>query len=141
MKPVQAPVTEKVAEEEAPYQALNEPFTPIDLEMAWKKYADKETDAHLKNTILNVTPQLPEANHIRISVFNPDQESKLKERAGDIKQYLTQQLRNTQIDLDIVITDDKNDYLPVGGKEIFQYMAEKNPAIIALAQEFNLVLR
>jgi DNA polymerase-3 subunit gamma/tau len=139
---VQTPKSEDTTPEKAESApTLNEPFTQTDLEAAWKNYAAKEEDAHLKNTILNSTPQLPETNKILISVFNPDQENKLKERIVDIKQFLSQQLRNDQIELNILITDEKKDLLPYGGKEIFQFMAEKNPAVATLAETFNLVLR
>ncbi|MDR2805045.1 MAG: DNA polymerase III subunit gamma/tau [Dysgonamonadaceae bacterium] len=138
--PAEPPKEEIAPEKEAPPQVLNESFTQKDLKTAWKNYAAKETDVHLKNTILNVTPQLQEANRIRIAVFNPDQESKLKERAKDVRQFLSQQLRNTQIELDILITEDKKDYLPCGGKELFRLMVEKNSSLVALAKEFDLVL-
>jgi DNA polymerase-3 subunit gamma/tau len=140
-KTAQPKPEKKIIDEEVQSSVLNEPFTQSALEAAWKNFADKEEDAHLKNTILNIIPQLQEANHIDITVFNPDQENKLKERLGDIKQFLSQQLRNTQIELDIAITEDKKDFLPYGGKEIFQFMAEKNPAVVTLAKEFNLILR
>jgi DNA polymerase-3 subunit gamma/tau len=125
----------------APSAVLNESFTLSDLATAWKNYAAKEEDAHLRNTILNITPQLPAVNSIRIAVFNPEQESKLNERAGDIKQFLSQQLRNDQIELQILMEEEKKDILPYGGKDIFQFMAEKNPAVVKLAEVFNLVLR
>ncbi|MDR2682731.1 MAG: hypothetical protein LBB64_02550, partial [Dysgonamonadaceae bacterium] len=135
------PETSVPEQETPPPAVLNEPFTQAALEAAWKNYAGKEDDVHLKNTILNSKPRLQEANRIHITVFNPDQESKLKERAGHIKQFLSQQLRNTQIELNITITEDKKDVPLYGGKEIFQFMAEKNPSMVTLAKEFSLVLR
>jgi DNA polymerase-3 subunit gamma/tau len=119
---------------------LNESFTQEDLEIAWKNYAAKEEDAHLKNTMLNVNPQLLENNCIRIDVFNPDQQRKLIDKAVEIKTFLAQQLQNTQISLEILVTEDEKQYLPYGNKNIFEFMAEKNPAILSLAKEFNLKL-
>jgi DNA polymerase-3 subunit gamma/tau len=136
------PVPEEATpDKEVHPSVLNEPFTQDALEKAWREYADKEEDVHLKNTILNVTPQLQAANRIRIEVFNPEQENKLKDRMGDIKRLLSQQLQNTLIEWDIAVTEDKKNPRPYGGQEIFQSMAEENPAIIHFAQEFNLVLR
>jgi DNA polymerase-3 subunit gamma/tau len=137
----EAEVEENRSPNVEPMVILNEAFTSSDLEVAWRNYAAREEDVHLRNTILNSTPQLPEANMVRIVVFNPDQESKLNERVGDIKQFLSQELRNDQIELKILIAEGKKDLLPYGGKEIFQYMAEKNPAIVRLAETFDLVLR
>ena len=120
---------------------LNEAFTQDDLIRAWKSFAAAEEDVHLKNTILNISTQLSENQQIGIAVFNPDQAQKLKERTDDIRHFLSQQLRNTQIELEISVTEDSKDYRPYGGRETFQFMAEKNPVLVALAQEFGLVLR
>jgi DNA polymerase-3 subunit gamma/tau len=140
IKPVSNQAEEKAPETETQNQVLNESFTQGDLEKAWKNYAGKEEDAHLKNTILNISPQLQAGNRIRIAVFNPDQEDKLKSKAEEIKRNLSGQLRNNQIELEILVTEDEKDYVPYGGRDIFKFMAEKNPAIISLAKEFKLKL-
>jgi DNA polymerase-3 subunit gamma/tau len=132
---------EKFPEKKAPIQDLNDAFSQEDLEAAWRHYADKAEDAHMKSTILNVTPQLTGENVIGITVFNPQQESKLREKMAHLKQFLSQELHNSRIELDIAITKEKKDYLPYGGKETFQFMKEKNPSILKLAEEFDLVLR
>ncbi|MDR0865956.1 MAG: DNA polymerase III subunit gamma/tau [Candidatus Symbiothrix sp.] len=140
-KPVEAPTGEEhPVTEAAKNVVLDERFTQEDLKTAWINYAGKEEDAHLKNTILNVNPQLSENNLIRIAVFNPDQQRKLTDKTVEIKTFLAQQLRNTQISLDIFVTEDEKQYLPYGNKNIFEFMAEKNPAILSLAKEFNLKL-
>jgi DNA polymerase-3 subunit gamma/tau len=118
----------------------NESFTQEDLERTWRMYAGKEDNVHLKNTILNISPQLMEDYRIRIAVFNPDQQNKLLEKSAEIKDFLSGHLRNSRITLETSITEDKKDYIPYGGKDIFKFMAEKNPAIISLAKEFNLKL-
>ena len=123
-----------------PEPAQNENFVQEDLEYAWKEYAEKEEDTHLKYTVLNVIPRLQEDNRIEISVFNPDQQKKLQEKASIIKSFLAQRLKNAQIQLEISVTEDKKQYIPYGSRDVFEYMAEKNPAIISLAQEFSLKL-
>jgi DNA polymerase-3 subunit gamma/tau len=140
IKPASDQPEAKAPETETKNPVLNESFTQEDLEKAWKNYAGKEEDAHLKNTMLNISPQLQANNRIRIAVFNPDQENKLRNKVEEIKSNLSGQLRNTQIELEILVTEDEKDYIPYGGRDIFKFMAEKNPAIVSLAKEFNLKL-
>ncbi|MDR2843126.1 MAG: DNA polymerase III subunit gamma/tau [Candidatus Symbiothrix sp.] len=119
---------------------LNTAFSQEDLIKAWKEYAEKEEDTHLKYTILNSTPLVENQNHIKISVFNPDQHKKLTDKSVDIKEFLSQQLHNNQITLDISVTEEVKEEMPYGGKEIYKYMAEKNPVIVDLVNEFDLKL-
>jgi DNA polymerase-3 subunit gamma/tau len=119
---------------------LEEPFTQDDLIKAWKEYADREEDAHLKNTILNVNPQLQEDNLVLIMVFNPDQQRKLNEKESEIKNFLSQQLQNTQIKLEIGIAEDSKEYLPYTNRDKFEFMVEKNPVLMTLVKDFNLQL-
>jgi DNA polymerase-3 subunit gamma/tau len=118
---------------------LEESFTQEDLVKAWKEYATREEDAHLKNTILNVTPQLQEGNLIRIPVFNPDQQRKLINGETEIKNFLAQQLQNTHIRLEIEITEDSKEYVPYSNRDKFTYMVKKNPALMTLVKDFNLI--
>ncbi|GHT74982.1 DNA polymerase III subunit gamma/tau [Bacteroidia bacterium] len=126
--------------EVVPDTIQEERFLPEDLERAWCEYAENEEDTHLKYTVLNVVPRLQDDNRIQIAVFNPDQQKKLQEKASTIKSFLTQRLKNARIQLDILVTEDKKEYIPYGGRDIFEYMAEKNLAIVSLAKEFNLKL-
>ena len=119
---------------------LNESFSQEDLTKAWKCYAEKEEDAHLKNTILNLPPELKENNWVEIAVFNPDQQRKLQEKSAEIKTFLSQELKNTHLELNIVLTEDNEQFLPYNSRDKFEFMAEKNPALISLAKEFNLIL-
>jgi DNA polymerase-3 subunit gamma/tau len=119
---------------------LNETFSQEDLTKAWKRYAEKEEDAHLKNTILNIAPELKENTIVQIAVFNPDQQRKLQEKATEIKAFLSQELKNTHLELNIVLTEDEEQYLPYNSRDKFEFMAEKNPALISLAKEFDLIL-
>jgi DNA polymerase-3 subunit gamma/tau len=140
-KPASDKPDESVKESEMSKEpVIDEIFTQENLEKAWKEYAEKEEDAHLKNTILNISPQLQEKNLIRIAVFNPEQQNKLTEKKPAIKTFLSQRLKNSQIELDILITEDEKQFIPYGSKDIFKFMADKNPALISLTKEFNLKL-
>ncbi|MDR1683518.1 MAG: DNA polymerase III subunit gamma/tau [Candidatus Symbiothrix sp.] len=120
---------------------LDKPFTQEDLVRVWKNYAEtEESDAHLKNTVLNILPQIGEQNKILVETVNPDQQQKLKDKSASIQAFLSQQLQNNQISLAISLIETGNATTPYAGKEIYQFMAEKHPAIIDLVNEFNLKL-
>jgi DNA polymerase-3 subunit gamma/tau len=115
-------------------------FTQEELEKAWKEYAKKEEDIHLKNTILNIRPQLLDKSRVQVTVFNPEQQSKLTEKEFFIKNFLSAQLKNHLLQLEIVVLENQRQHLPYGSRNVFNYMAEKNPSLISLAKEFNLKL-
>ena len=135
------PADEKAPEAGQPREREEEEaFTQEELEKAWKEYAKKEEDIHLKNTILNVRPQLLDKNRVQVAVFNPEQQSKLTEKESLIKNFLSNQLKNHLLQLEIIVLEDQKQYLPYGNRDVFNYMAEKNPSLISLAKEFNLKL-
>jgi len=117
-----------------------EAFTQEELEKAWKEYAKTEEDIHLKNTILNVRPQLLDKNRVQVAVFNPEQQSKLTEKEFLIKNFLSGQLKNHHLQLEIIVLEEQKQYIPYGNRDIFHFMADKNPSLISLAKEFNLKL-
>lgn len=119
---------------------LNESFTSEELHQVWKEYAAKEEDTHLKNTILNVIPELKDGNQVLVEVFNPDQQSKLQDKSYEIKEFLSQRLKNNQINLNIVLAENKNQFIPYTNRDKFDYMVEKNPSLLTLVKDFNLRL-
>ncbi|MDR0833648.1 MAG: DNA polymerase III subunit gamma/tau [Candidatus Symbiothrix sp.] len=119
---------------------LEETFTKEDLARAWKAFAEKEDDTHLKMGMLNITPELQDNKHIQIGVFNQTQLDKLTEKQSEIKQFLAQQLQNTQIELNILITDNPADYLPYTNRDKYDFMLQKNPKLETFVNNFNLVL-
>lgn len=127
-------------EEQTNPSLLNSPFTQGDLERVWHQYAETEDDVHLKNTMLNVKPQLQENNLIVVWVYNPDQQNKLWEKGDEIKQFLFQQFQNNQLSLDIRVTENKKEFIPYTNRDKFDYMVEKNPTLLNLVRDFNLRL-
>lgn len=111
-----------------------------DLEIAWKQYLlYKEPNIHLKYDILNIVPQVLSNNHIVIMVFNVEQLDQLNIRKNEIKNFLSQKFQNSQIELDIHLTDDKQKYYSTyTNKEKFDLFAKKNPILINLVKTFNL---
>ena len=133
-------INKETEEKSADTPVLNKPFSQEDLEKAWRDCAAIENDTHLKNTMLNIIPQLQDNNQIVISVFNPDQQNKLQEKGVDIKEFLYNKLQNNQIRMEIRVTEDKKEFIPYTNRDKFDYMVEKNPSILNLVKDFNLRL-
>ncbi|GHV25784.1 DNA polymerase III subunit gamma/tau [Bacteroidia bacterium] len=142
LKPQESQPQKTVEQAAIPTETLteNQPFTQADLTQVWQQYAAQETDIHVKNTILNSTPQKQDENRISIAVFNPAQEKELQDRVTEMQQFLAQHLHHSFLELDIHISENKQDFKPYTNKEKYEAMAEKNPAIITLVQEFSLQL-
>lgn len=119
---------------------LEKIFDKEDLMRVWKAFAEKEEDTHLKNTMLNIVPELQESNHIQIGVFNPEQLNKLTDKQSEIKYFLAQQLQNTKIELNILITDNPANYLPYLPRDKYDFMVQKNPKLETFVNDFKLVL-
>jgi DNA polymerase-3 subunit gamma/tau len=132
------PVEPTAATVETP--AENQPFTQENLTQVWQQYAAQESDIHVKNTLLNSTPQKQDDHKIAIAVFNPTQEKALQDRMAEMKQFLAQQLHHSFLELNIHISEAKQDFKPYTNKEKYEAMAEKNPSIATLVQEFSLQL-
>ena len=133
-------VEEKAVETEEKV-VLSETFDQVNLLRVWKDYANQENDdIHLKNTMLNFSPILKENYQIEVEVSNPTQEVKLKEKMPDIYSYLSTQLNNTSIQIEVKLNEENTAHQPFTDRERFQFMASKNPVLNSLVGEFNLRL-
>jgi DNA polymerase-3 subunit gamma/tau len=119
---------------------LDESFTQEELIRVWKEKAEREKDLTLKNTMLDFSPILKENYRIEVEVLNPVQGQALNEKKTDLYEYLSEQLKNTTIQIEIKTTEDQSELLPFTDREKYQYLAEKNPTLQTLTKEFNLRL-
>jgi len=120
--------------------AQAESFTKEELRMVWKSYANELTDKHLKSIMLYLNPELKEDNAIEIYALNPDQIRLIQENSAQIKEYLFSRLKNNRIKLKIKIKEETTENIPFTNKEKYAYMANKNPLLNRLVQEFDLRL-
>jgi DNA polymerase-3 subunit gamma/tau len=122
-------------------EVLTERFTPIQLIKEWKAYAEVLIEEHhLKNTMLNCLPNLQDNNIFEIIVNNPMQEQRLLEYKMDILNKLKEQLRNTQIQMQVRISEDNEKKLAFTPAEKFNLMMEENESLRRLKDEFGLEL-
>ncbi len=122
-------------------EVLNERFTPLQLINEWKAYAEGLTEEHhLKNTMLNCLPSLLESSVFEVVVNNPVQEQRLLENKMDILYKLKSQLRNTQLQMQVRISEDNEKKLAFTPAEKFNLMMEENESLRKLKDEFGLEL-
>lgn len=122
-------------------EVLNERFTPLQLINEWKAYAEAITEEHhLKNTMLNCLPNLIDNRTFEVVVNNPVQEQRLHEHKMDILYKLKAQLRNTQLQMQIRISEDNEKKLAFTPAEKFNLMMEENESLRRLKDEFGLEL-
>lgn len=122
-------------------ETLNERFSPLQLINEWKAYADAITEEHhLKNTMLNCLPSLIENTLFEVVVNNPVQEQRLTENSIDILNALKSKLRNTQLKMQIRISEDNEKKLAFTPAEKFNLMMEENESLRRLKDEFGLEL-
>lgn len=122
-------------------EKMSENFTADQLLIEWKQYAESLTEEHhLKNTMLNCLPDLLNNTTFEIVVNNPVQEQRLLDHGVDILSNLKQKLRNTDIKMQIRISEDNEKKLAFTPAEKFNLMAEENEALRLLKDEFGLEL-
>ncbi|NDV68671.1 DNA polymerase III subunit gamma/tau [Dysgonomonas sp. 25] len=122
-------------------EAMNETFTPIQLINEWKAFAEALTEEHhLKNTMLNCLPALLNNTTFEVVVNNPMQEQRLVDHGVDILSNLRHKLRNTNIQMQIRVSEDNEKKLAFTPQEKFKLMAEENNALSLLKDEFGLEL-
>lgn len=132
---------EEEVKSEIKSEVLTERFTPIQLINEWKNYAEGLIEEHhLKNTMINCLPNLLENNTFEVVVNNPMQEQRLLEYKMDILGKLKTKLRNTQIQMQIRISEDNEKKLAFTPMEKFNLMMEENESLRKLKDEFGLEL-
>ena len=121
-------------------QEQTEPFTEEQMRISWKNCANDITDKHLKSIMTYLKPELKENETIEILALNPEQFQYIQQNKSQITEYLSSQLKNNRIKLEINIVEDNTTQTPFTTQEKFAYMADKNTILKKFVQEFNLRL-
>lgn len=117
-------------------------FTQQSLTAAWIDYANQflKEEPHLQMSMLNSLPRLLDDYVIEVSVYNPDQQQKMTGQSAGIMEYLRTQLKNSAIRMNVTIDETAENKMPVGDREKYELMVEKNPSLQHLVKEFGLML-
>ena len=133
------------SEEDAniPDNPLENQFTQEELMHFWTSFAEKvRTDMPRSySTMKTQLPVLKDKHIIELTLINKAQAEDFNKRIKtELLSYLRENLKNNLIIFDIIVPDDSsaNGKRPYTDEEKFKYMAEKNPLLNKLKQDFNL---
>ena len=121
---------------------FNNDFTEKDLIDKWHQFSDKIGDKpRIFNTLSSKNPKLEENHVVSFLIDNNLQKEKINEIRNELLAYLKTELKNSAIDLKLVITDleEENNKLYTS-EDKFKHMLSKNEDLNKLKQEFNLDL-
>ncbi|HWZ04445.1 MAG TPA: hypothetical protein VNX40_12600, partial [Mucilaginibacter sp.] len=134
---------EAAIEEEDPYIKgdAKDDYTPDQFSKCWSDFAAQLKADGKKNalTIFISNPPKLTAPHIyEIIVENKVQESTFRDERPNLLNFLRTTLRNFNIEVTVRIDEKEVVKRPYTAIEKFQYMAQKNPAMMDLKNKFNL---
>ncbi len=115
-------------------------FTPEQLNAAWTAYARQylKEQPHLQNSMLNSLPNLIGKYVFEVLVYNQEQQQKFNDQATSIMEYLRMQLKNSEVRMEVHISEENIKQLAYTDKEKFEQMAGQNPSLLSLTKEFGL---
>ncbi len=117
-------------------------FTEKELVEKWHAFSDKMGDRpRIFNTLTSKDPKLEKDFIVSFIIDNNLQEEKINEIRHELLGYLKSELKNSMIDLKLIITDlqEENNKLYTT-EDKFKHMLAKNESLGKLKQEFNLDL-
>ena len=93
------------------------------------------------NTLTSKDPKLEDNNIVTFLIDNNLQEQKINEIRNELMDYLKRQLKNSNIQLKLIISEveEENNKLYTA-EDKFKHMLSKNQDLNKLKQEFNLDL-
>ncbi|HAF27655.1 MAG TPA: DNA polymerase III subunit gamma/tau [Bacteroidales bacterium] len=117
-------------------------FTEKELIEKWHKFSDMMGQKpRIFNTLTSKDPKLEDNNVVSFLIDNNLQQEKINEIRNELIAYLKAELKNSSIDLKLILTDleVENNKLYTS-EDKFKHMLSKNENLIKLKQEFNLDL-
>jgi DNA polymerase-3 subunit gamma/tau len=119
-----------------------ERFTQQQLTEQWEQYIKTMDEGLvlLNQAMVQCSPILLTASDFEVVVNNPGQKERLEEHATDILTALRINLKNFTIRMQIRISENNEKKLAFTADEKFKLMAEQNPALMRLKNEFDLEL-
>lgn len=134
---------EEVMEEEDPYIKgdARDNYTPDQFSKAWSDFAAQLKADGKKNALtifISNPPKLTGPHIYEIIVENKVQESTFRDERPNLLNFLRTTLRNFNIEVTARIDEKEVVKRPYTAIEKFQYMAQKNPAMMDLKNKFNL---
>ena len=119
----------------------NNLFTENELIHAWREYADSlEEERLLKNTMTLYLPKMLGKTLFEVEVNTELNKQYLIDHSAALLSFLREKLRNGDITMTIRIAETNAIKKPLTSREIFDEMAQQNPSLQKLSDEFGLEL-
>lgn len=119
----------------------NNLFTENELIHAWREYADSlEEERLLKNTMTLYLPKMLSKTLFEVEVNTELNKQYLIDHSAALLSFLREKLRNGDITMTIRIAETNAIKKPLTSREIFDEMAQQNPSLQKLSDEFGLEL-
>ena len=117
-------------------------FTQEDLELQWLSMCNRMPQAHsgIAARMKNMVPQIKDMPHIEVIVDNALIKQDMDAIYKSILKTLQIYLQNSQITLDILVSDKPIQEKILTRKEQFEMMRKNNPGVEALLKAFDLEL-
>ena len=122
--------------------ADNQPFTQEDLELQWLSMCNRmpQQFSGIAARMKNMNPVITEMPQIEVTVDNELVQKEMQDIFKSILKTLKIYLHNDGITLTILVSDKPASQKILTRREQFEEMSEKNPAVEALRQAFDLEL-
>lgn len=131
---------EEVAEN-LPDNVGNNLFSEKELLAVWKEYANNlQEEKLLQNTMLLYLPKMLSNTVFRVEVNTDINKQYLEDNGVSILSFLRENLQNSEISMEIKISQENTFKKPQTSREIFEEMVQKNPSLQKLSDEFGLEL-
>ncbi len=124
-----------------PDQQTNANFTQEELDLQWMSMCIRMPQEYkgIATRMKNMNPTIEEIPHIKLVVDNMLIKQDIENFKGRILSTLRSSLQNSNITLDISVAEYKHEKI-LTRREQFELMLQKNPAVEALRQAFDLEL-
>jgi DNA polymerase-3 subunit gamma/tau len=120
---------------------LTTPFNSKELIQAWDTFSEMiEEKVYLKNTMINCKPVLLDHFKFEVRVHNPAQKEELLSNSLDILKVLRTQLKNSRIQMYILVDDHIEKKTVYTSVEKFDFLNRINPLLTRLKEELDLTI-
>jgi len=119
----------------------NKPFTENELIETWRLYASKlKEEILLNNTMNHCTPRMLSESVFEVKVNTDINKQYLEENSLSILTFIREKLQNDDITMTIIVSEENIIKRALTTREIFDELAEENPSLLKLSEEFGLEL-
>lgn len=114
---------------------------PVGLQESWKQFADflkTKNKINLATTLTSHEPEMETDETILFRVMNQVQEDDINAIRTDLLVFVREKMKKPDLQLKILVDKTDTGRKPYTGEEKYQRLAEKNPLLDKLRQQFHL---